>query len=124
MLMADEIIRLCTVREAAALLRVHERTVLRWVHSGRLPARRIGRQIRIAEQTIRTCGQPAHASVSVAKPKSRRKTDIPRHTVRKGSPAALLQCAGLMTEAEARELLEIIREAHPEDWEAPGEVPA
>lgn len=38
---------LLTLREAAALLRVHEHTVRRQVKDGKLQAKRVGRQIRI-----------------------------------------------------------------------------
>ena len=36
---------------------------------------------------------------------------------RKGSPQALLQCAGGLTKEEADELIRIIEEAHKVDWE-------
>ena len=38
---------LCTVDFAAGLLKVHPRTIHRFIHEGRLPARRIGKAYRI-----------------------------------------------------------------------------
>jgi excisionase family DNA binding protein len=103
--MESDAIRLYTVREAAAVLKVHERTVLRWVKSGRLAARRIGRQIRIDQDALRTCGEP------VAVPK--RQGEGPP----KGSPEAVLRCAGILSKADADALRRAIREADDEDWE-------
>lgn len=42
-----------TITEVAAHLKVHDRTVLRWIHEGDLPAYRVGRrQIRLTPQDV------------------------------------------------------------------------
>ena len=114
--MESDAIRLYTVREAAAVLKVHERTVLRWVKSGRLAARRIGRQIRIDQDALRTCGEPV-----VTQDEARRTRRGPRRGAagkpRRGSAEALLECAGMLTEAEAQMIRDAIREADRVDWE-------
>ncbi len=38
---------LCTVEDAAQKLRLHPRTILRFIHEGRLPATRVGKSFRI-----------------------------------------------------------------------------
>lgn len=43
---------LCTVEDAADLLKVHPRTVHRFIHEGRLPARRIGKAYRIRRSDL------------------------------------------------------------------------
>ncbi len=114
--MESDAIRLYTVREAAAVLKVHERTVLRWVKSGRLAARRIGRQIRIDEDALRTCGEPVvpeEEAVQAAGGRRRKKAGNPP---RKGSAEAVLQCAGILSKADAEALRRAIREADDEDW--------
>jgi len=105
--------RFLTPREAAAVLKVHERTILRWVADGRLPARRIGRRIRIEEDTIRTPGEasgPAdRATLRIGK--------RPGANPPKGSPKAVLRCAGLLGEKDRRTLMEPILKTHDEPWE-------
>lgn len=44
--------RFRTVAEVAVMLRVSKMTVYRLVHSGQLPAARIGRSYRIPQQTV------------------------------------------------------------------------
>jgi excisionase family DNA binding protein len=41
-----------TVAEVAALMRVSKMTVYRLVHSGELPAVRVGRSFRVSEQAV------------------------------------------------------------------------
>ncbi|MFC4912915.1 helix-turn-helix domain-containing protein [Actinomadura gamaensis] len=50
---SDPDVRWFTVAEAAALMKVDKATVLRLIHSGELPAIRVGRAMRIPEQAIR-----------------------------------------------------------------------
>lgn len=55
-------------KEAAALLRVSERSIRRWVAGGTLPAKRVGRQIRIPRETVEEVGAwPALAHDSFAR---------------------------------------------------------
>ena len=121
--MTSEAIRLYTAREAAAILKVHERTVLRWVESGRVPARRVGRLIRIEERALRTCGQPAATARKPGRPRAGAKTAKARSDPRKGSPAALLRHCGSVTEQDAQAMMHAIRRAHVVDWEAGVEIP-
>ena len=46
-----------TVAVAAGLLKVSERSIWRWIHGGRLAARKIGRQYRIRAETLKTFGE-------------------------------------------------------------------
>lgn len=45
-------LRFLTVAEVAALMRVSKMTVYRLVHSGTLPAVRVGRSYRVSEQAV------------------------------------------------------------------------
>ena len=45
-------VRFLTVAEVAALMRVSKMTVYRLVHSGGLPAVRVGRSFRVPEQAV------------------------------------------------------------------------
>jgi excisionase family DNA binding protein len=45
-------VRFLTVAEVAAMMRVSKMTVYRLVHSGELPAVRVGRSFRVPEQAI------------------------------------------------------------------------
>ncbi len=45
-------VRFLTVAEVAALMRVSKMTVYRLVHSGELPAIRVGRSFRVPEQAV------------------------------------------------------------------------
>lgn len=41
-----------TAREVAEMLKVHERTISRWIKDGRLPAIRLGNRYRISRQDL------------------------------------------------------------------------
>ena len=43
---------LWTIRDVAAYLHVHEKTVARWLRSGRLPCVRIGSRLRFDRQDV------------------------------------------------------------------------
>ena len=45
-------VKFLTVAEVAALMRVSKMTVYRMVHSGELPAIRVGRSFRVPEQAV------------------------------------------------------------------------
>jgi excisionase family DNA binding protein len=45
-------VRFLTVAEVAAMMRVSKMTVYRLVHSGELPAVRVGRSFRVREDTV------------------------------------------------------------------------
>lgn len=45
-------VRFLTVSEVASLMRVSKMTVYRLVHSGELPAIRVGRSFRVSEQAV------------------------------------------------------------------------
>ncbi|MCH8627678.1 helix-turn-helix domain-containing protein [Arsenicicoccus piscis] len=45
-------VRFCTVAEVADLMRVSKMTVYRLVHSGELPAVRVGRSYRVPEDAV------------------------------------------------------------------------
>lgn len=45
-------VRFLTVAEVAAMMRVSKMTVYRLVHSGELPAIRVGRSFRVPEQAV------------------------------------------------------------------------
>lgn len=45
--------RFLTIAEVARLMRISKMTVYRLVHSGELPAARIGRTLRVTEQAVR-----------------------------------------------------------------------
>jgi excisionase family DNA binding protein len=49
-----------TVDETAAMLKVNPETIRRYIASGRLPAVRIGRRIRIRREAIETLAEPVH----------------------------------------------------------------
>ena len=53
-----------TPAEAAGLLKVHERTVRRWIGQGRIPARRIGRLLRIRREDLDALGEPVEVWAS------------------------------------------------------------
>ncbi|NLT53927.1 MAG: helix-turn-helix domain-containing protein [Actinomycetales bacterium] len=50
--MPDFDVRFLTVAEVAAIMRVSKMTVYRLVHSGELPAVRVGRSFRVPEQAV------------------------------------------------------------------------
>ena len=47
-----------TVQETAQMLKVSERTIWRWIHGGKLAARRFGRQYRIWGADIEKLAEP------------------------------------------------------------------
>ena len=47
-------VKFLTVAEVAAMMRVSKMTVYRLVHSGELPALRVGRSFRVPDQAVQT----------------------------------------------------------------------
>jgi len=47
-----------TLAEAAKLLKLHPQTLRRWIHQGRLPAKRFGKQFRLRLEDIEQAAQP------------------------------------------------------------------
>ena len=56
-------VRFLTVAEVAATMRVSKMTVYRLVHNGELPAVRVGRSFRVAEEAVHTYLQEAFVEV-------------------------------------------------------------
>ncbi len=48
-----------TVEEAAELLKLHPQTLRRWIHQGKLTARRFGSQYRLRREDIERAAEPA-----------------------------------------------------------------
>lgn len=56
-------VQFLTVAEVAAMMRVSKMTVYRLVHSGELPAARVGRSFRVPEQAVHDYLQKAYFDV-------------------------------------------------------------
>lgn len=56
-------VQFLTVAEVAALMRVSKMTVYRLVHSGELPAVRVGKSFRVPEKTVHEYLQRAYFDV-------------------------------------------------------------
>jgi excisionase family DNA binding protein len=100
-----------TVHEVATRLRVSDLTIRRWIWSGRLPAERFGRLIRIRE-----------ADVGALATDSSPRTTGATASLRPGSAAALLegarQCGRIVEPGDIEELERLIAEG----FERPGET--
>lgn len=57
-------VRFLTVAEVAAVMRVSKMTVYRLVHSGDLPAVRVGRSFRVPEQAVHDYLQSAYVEAA------------------------------------------------------------
>ena len=55
-----------TVEEAAKLLKLHPQTLRRWVHGGKLAAKRFGRQFRLRLEDIERAAQTETEPVDVS----------------------------------------------------------
>ncbi len=58
-------VKFLTVAEVAALMRVSKMTVYRLVHSGELPAVRVGRSFRVPEQAVQEYLRDAYVADSL-----------------------------------------------------------
>jgi excisionase family DNA binding protein len=59
-------VRFLTVAEVAAVMRVSKMTVYRLVHSGHLPAIRVGRSFRVPEQAVHNYLRDSYVGVESA----------------------------------------------------------
>jgi excisionase family DNA binding protein len=48
-----------TLEEAAKLLKLHPQTLRRWIHQGKLAAKRFGKQYRVRLEDLERAAQPA-----------------------------------------------------------------
>jgi excisionase family DNA binding protein len=55
-----------TLSEVATQLKVSERTVRRWIHGGKLEARRFGRQLRISPKALEQLSDSGEVSESAS----------------------------------------------------------
>jgi excisionase family DNA binding protein len=62
---------LLTVAEAAELLKLHPQTLRRWIHQGKLSARRIGRQFRLPAHELETILRPTQIDADEMLPMER-----------------------------------------------------
>jgi excisionase family DNA binding protein len=62
---------LITVAEAAKLLKLHPQTLRRWIHKGKLSARRIGRQFRLPAEELETILPPTQFDADEMMPMER-----------------------------------------------------
>jgi PTS system nitrogen regulatory IIA component len=95
-----------TVREAARLLRVSEKTVYRWIADGRLPARRIGDQLRLsrAELLDWVAANRAEASIQLYTEPDEEEASLP-------SLADALTSGGIVYRIDGRSRDEVLRAA-------------
>jgi excisionase family DNA binding protein len=99
-----------TVREAAALLRVSDLTVRRWIWAGKLPAIRVGRVLRIKPSDVERL------------PQASRQSGSPPKAPRPGSAAALLEAAARCSEVVEPRYVEELERLIAEGCERPGEI--
>ncbi len=52
-----------TLEEAAKLLKLHPQTLRRWIHQGKLTAKRFGKQFRLRLEDIERAAQPAFSEM-------------------------------------------------------------
>lgn len=50
-----------TLEEAATMLKLHPQTLRRWIRTGKLPARRFGKQFRLRREDFERVAQPSTA---------------------------------------------------------------
>lgn len=60
-----------TVKEVAAILKVSEQTVRKWVAIGEIPGEHVGRRIRISKQQLDERLSPDHPANAPRPPRSR-----------------------------------------------------
>jgi excisionase family DNA binding protein len=100
-----------TVNEAAALLRVSDLTVRRWIWSGKLPATRVGRLLRIRQSDIEGLTQPTQTEANGT-------STAPRPGTAGALLAAVQRGSRYLKPGDVEELEQLIEEG----CELPGEV--
>ena len=51
-------LKLYSISDLAPLLNLHPKTILRFIHEGKIQARKIGRSWRVSEERISSCIRP------------------------------------------------------------------
>lgn len=93
--------RLITVEQAAEQLNLHPKTVLRYIHEGRLPATRIGKSYRIAGAQLDAFAGVAGGKAPAAAVRTTCVVDIPNVSVGDAQRlATFLQAVALTGNAE------------------------
>jgi excisionase family DNA binding protein len=104
---------LLTVQETAKVLKVSPITVRRYIAAGRLPAVKVGKGIRVREESLDGIIQPVEAKQSPQAP------DKPARTrLRKPSAEALLNLIGIGSSAEPTDVAKHKDEYLAEAYEA------
>lgn len=108
---------LLTVYEAAAELRLNPKTVRRYIESGRLPAVRIGRRLRIERTALEALARPVRPREAMPTPKAEPILPGPAMTILTDEEVA----QALAAMAQARAFSEAVQARHggqlfPESW--------
>lgn len=89
---------LVTVEQAAQELNLHPKTVLRYIHTGRLPATRVGKSYRIARNQLEAfAGIASGQSEAADGPRTTCVVDVPNVSVGEAERLATLLNAAAMT---------------------------
>ncbi|MCW5713035.1 MAG: excisionase family DNA-binding protein [Bauldia sp.] len=89
---------LISVDQAAAQLNLHPKTVLRYIHDGRLPATRVGKSYRIAQGKLDAfAGVAAGVAAAVVEARATCIVDVPGIAVESASRLANFLNAAAMT---------------------------
>lgn len=89
--------RLVTVEQAAERLKLHPKTVLRYIHEGRLPATRIGKAYRIVGGDLDAFAGVSGAAETTPGTRATCVVDIPNLSVDKAERLATFLHAAAMT---------------------------
>ena len=109
---------LLTVDETAALLRVSPITIRRFIASGRLPARRVGRHIRVEREAAEALAEPVSAGEQTP-PDTPSQPDWLRQALRPMTEEEIAQTLAALKQAEehaAEMRAEHGGELFPESW--------
>ena len=100
MTQADELL---TPKETAAFLKVHERTVRRWIKNGKVPCVRIGGTVRVARRDLLAAMTSGAAGPELALPEGQRRAldDVKLRLLQCGVPIDQLILFGSAARGEA-----------------------